>query len=474
MKSKQKILSLLSLSVLVTVFLIGCTNTSHSVTTGETNNIATSTTDTNTETSTESFFTEDSVHNIDIEADDDDLSEMLAIYQKDGTKNWIEANIKIDGETFEKVGLKLKGNSTLREAAKESSNDIKMEDLPWIVRLDKYVDEQEYLGRTRFVIRGNNTQSSLNEAVSLALLKEAGVPTEDIAFTRISVNGSDTSLRLVIDVPDDNLWTEDHFGTNGFLYKALSTGDYSYKGTNSSSYEDSFEQKYGDDDMTPLITFLDFINNSTDEEYSKKLSEYLDVDAFASYLAMQDLVSNSDDIDGPGNNAYLYYDKKTKRMTVVAWDQNLSFSGMGGGEKGPMNNSRENMDIPPMQRDVKDNDIDDKDTSPPVKKNAKYSDIDDEDISQQKDNGRMGRKENILVTRFLADSTFSELVEEKKSEYTASIIESNFAEDILTTYKELLTKEASDLIDNDVLTKEADSIKKYFDTDTSDSETVMN
>lgn len=152
--------------------------------------------------------------------------------------------------------------------------------------------------------------------------------------------------------------------------------------------------------MTPLITFLDFINNSTDEEYSKKLSEYLDVDAFASYLAMQDLVSNSDDIDGPGNNAYLYYDKKTKRMTVVAWDQNLSFSGMGGGEKGPMNNSRENMDIPPMQRDVKDNDIDDKDTSPPVKKNAKDSDIDDEDISQQKDNGRMGRKENILVTFF--------------------------------------------------------------------------
>lgn len=71
-------------------------------------------------------------------------------------------------------------------------------------------------------------------------------------------------------------------------------------------------------------------------------------------------------------------------------------------------------------------------------------------------------EKKIFQLRFLADSTFSELVEEKKSEYTASIIESNFAEDILTTYKELLTKEASDLIDNDVLTKEADSIKNIL------------
>src|SRR5690606_30074372 len=79
------------------------------------------------------------------------------------------------------------------------------------------------------------------------------------------------------------------------------------------------------------IEFLDFINNSTDEEFAEQLSDYLDVDSFAGYLAVQDLVANTDDIDGPGNNSYLHYDPDTGLMTVVAWDQNLSYGGFGGG-----------------------------------------------------------------------------------------------------------------------------------------------
>ena len=36
---------------------------------------------------------------------------------------------------------------------------------------------------------------------------------------------------------------------------------------------------------------------------------HLDVDAFARYLAAQDVVQNWDDIDGPGNNSYLRWDE---------------------------------------------------------------------------------------------------------------------------------------------------------------------
>src|SRR5690606_22203271 len=58
--------------------------------------------------------------------------------------------------------------------------------------------------------------------------------------------------------------------------------------------------------------------------------------SFATYLAMQDLLDNFDDINGPGNNAYLYWDTETEQFTVVPWDYNLAFGQrpMGGGGGG--------------------------------------------------------------------------------------------------------------------------------------------
>lgn len=438
------------LSLLFITIFVGCT-TKNSAT------INMTTTTSTTTQATESFFTTDTVHTISIDVADDTLTEMLTAYQKDGSKNWIEANVTIDGETFKKVGLKLKGNSTLKNAEKQAVDDIQTEELPWVIRLDKYVDNQAYLGRTRFVVRGNNTKSSLNEAISLAMLTKAGVETEDSAFTRFSVNDSSESLRLVIDVPDDDLWTEDHFGTEGLLYKATSDGDYTYRGTDATSYEDAFEQKYGKENLTPLITFLDFINNSTDEEFSEKLSDYLDIDAFATYLVMQELVANDDAIDGPGNNAYLYYDTQTKKMTVVAWDQNLSFGGMG--------DMGENMGMPPGEDD------DFKERMTPPDNAAEFPEM-PAPMDGDYPGGPMGGKENALVTRFLENDTFSALVAEKKTEYSQSILDSNFAKDTLAAYQALLTKEASDLIDEETLTNEADTITKYLEG-TIDKETTQ-
>lgn len=135
--------------------------------------VSTSTlTETNSE---ETFFNTEQVHTIDLEVDETVLAEMIAAYQEDGSKNWIEATVTIDGETFQNVGLKLKGNSTLKSAIQQSTDSLNAEELPWVIRLDKYMDDQAYLGRTRFVIRKNNTESSMNEALALAMLEEAGV-----------------------------------------------------------------------------------------------------------------------------------------------------------------------------------------------------------------------------------------------------------------------------------------------------------
>jgi spore coat protein CotH len=85
--------------------------------------------------------------------------------------------------------------------------------------------------------------------------------------------------------------------------------------------------------------------------------------------------------------------------------------------------------------------------------------------------GMKGMGENTLATRFRENSSFSELIEEKKSEYTASIIDSHFASDVLEQYQTLLAEQASDFIDSETLNSEVSTISEYLTNTLSETKT---
>ena len=80
-----------------------------------------------------------------------------------------------------------------------------------------------------------------------------------------------------------------------------------------------------DDDLTPLLEFLQFVNESGDADFASRLAGRLDVQSFAPYLALEELMDDYDAIDGRGDNSYLWWDRDAGRMTVVGWDHNLTF-----------------------------------------------------------------------------------------------------------------------------------------------------
>ncbi len=273
----------------------------------------------------------DSVHEVSIDVDEDEFASMLETYQETGEKEWLTADVTIDGQTISDAGIRLKGNSSLRGV----QADADPADLPWLIDLDQFVDDQSLDGWESFVIRSNNTETSLNEAVALELLAEAGLASEEAVAISFTANDSDATLRLMVQ-DLDNTWDEATFGTDGTLYKSESGGDWSYRGDDADAYEDVFDIEAGTDDYEPLTDFLQWLEEASDEEFADGLSDRLDVEAFATYLAFEDLVGNFDDIDGPGNNSFLRWDEETQQMTVVAWDHNLAFgiTNGGGGEGG--------------------------------------------------------------------------------------------------------------------------------------------
>ena len=435
------------------------------------------------------FFDDSLVHEVSVHFSDEDYQAMLATYAQTGDKDWISATVTIDGTTLENVGLRLKGNSSLRglagggtgaagaTAEADDSGDgngtsDSPETLPWLIRTDKYVDGQQYQGRTDLVVRGNNTESSLNEAVALELTGAANLATLEASASRFSVNDSEPALRLIIESPDDELWNEDTFGADGSIYKAQSSGDYTYRGDNAEDYTDVFEQKAGDEDLVPVMEFLDFVNNSSDEDFSAQLGEHLDVDAFATYLAAQELMGNMDDIDGPGNNSYLQYNADTNKMTVVTWDLNLTFGGMGagmGGEGGGQGGGQapDGMAMPEgMQRpdgfEVPDGtDMPEGMQRPGGMEPPEGMELPD-GMTMPGGAGMPGATENPLSTRFLADEAFSALYEQKVSELTADLYESGKAQQILDKWSLLLTTQAADLIPAETVQAEAADIANFF------------
>ncbi|WP_040685201.1 CotH kinase family protein [Nocardiopsis baichengensis] len=290
-------------------------------------------------------------HTIEVSYDPSQYADMIDTFRTSGEKEYIKADVVIDGTAVEDVGLRLKGNSTLsslrgggqggtvqqgRGPGGVSLSEDEPEALPWLVSFDEYVEGRAYQGSTEIALRPatSTSDTALNEALALGLTEAAGQTTQDLSFTALSVNGGDAEPRIVLDAPDAP-WA-DGLG-DGVLYKARAEGSFDYLGDDPTDYEDAFKQinAEGAYDLQPVMDLLEFVDEAGDEEFASELDEHVDVESFASYLALQDLMSNGDAMDGPGNNYYLWYDAGEDRFTVLSWDLNMAFGGMGMMGGGP-------------------------------------------------------------------------------------------------------------------------------------------
>ncbi len=434
-------------------------------------------------TTSESTFLDPSViHDIAASFSQDDYDAMIQAYIDTGDKEWIEATITIDGSTYEQAGMRLKGNSSLMglrggQGGGPGGNGGGMggsslsadepQGLPWLVRLDKYVDGQNHDGITELVIRSNNSATALNEAVALDLLALAGLASQQAAYIRFTVNESEPALRLAIENPND-AWMERHFPAGGLLYKAEAGGDYSYRGDDADSYVDVFDLEAGDTgddqaDFAPLAAFLQFINESDDATFKAELANHLDIDGLATYLAMMDLLGNFDDIDGPGNNSYLHVDPGSEVFVVVPWDMNLAFGGIGGGQGGgtftrqfPEDSDGATPEAgqfpPPEGFEIDGTPAAGDEFMPPQGGNNR------QDGFMQ---GGPGGS-NILVQRWNAIVALTELVTNATIRLRTDLYESGAATEVLDRWTAVLTDQATDIIDASTIESESSQIAEFF------------
>jgi hypothetical protein len=202
------------------------------------------------------------------------------------------------------------------------------------VDLNKFVKEQELAGVTILNFHNCVTDASwMNEVLAYRLYRDAGVAASRTAYARLFVTVPGLHERryfglysLVENVDDD--FEQARFGSKkGALYKPVLPDVFGYSGEDWKAYDQAYDPKNSASakEKRRVIEFAKLVTNGSDEEFARSVSDYLDLDEFARFLAVTVWLSSLDSILAVGQNYYLYQNHESGKYQFFPWDLDHSF-----------------------------------------------------------------------------------------------------------------------------------------------------
>lgn len=259
------------------------------------------------------------VHRVDIQVED-----WEAFLASAPEEEYIPATVEIDGEAFRQVGLRAKGNNSLRLTAEYglSRYSLKLE-------FDHYTDGS-YHGLDKLSLDASFQDNSyLKTWLAFDIMEFLGVPTPLRSFVWVTVNGQPWGLFLAVEEPEE-AFARRNFGANhGQLYKpdyrslAEENADVHLRYTTDEpeDYPGIFENAKLDPSPADQQRLVDSLKTL---DSGQRLEEAVDVDEVLRYFVGQVFVMNWDSYLGHTGHNYLLYEEKGM-LSMLPWDYNLAF-----------------------------------------------------------------------------------------------------------------------------------------------------
>lgn len=275
----------------------------------------------------QSFYDINTINTIEVTFEESNWDYLLDQLVSNGEEERLMGSVTINGQVFDSVGVRYKGNSSY------NANQVKN---PLNIKLDYTIDDQKIEGYgTLKLANVFKDPSFVREALSYEIARNY-FPASEANYANVYING--THLGLYTSVQSvDKFFMRTHLGSDeGARLKGEITGGggqpsgsvWEYFGTDSTDYFNYYELK-SDYGWMELIEFLDTLSN-----HSEYVDQVLNIDRHLWFLAFQNLLVN---LDGPINNPQNYYvfQDGTGRFNPIPWDLNESFgvfrSLQGGG-----------------------------------------------------------------------------------------------------------------------------------------------
>lgn len=290
----------------------------------------------------------------------------------------LASSVSIGDDTVKYVGIKTKGNLTLKEVWNLSSDRFS-----FTINFGKYIntdngytDKQNLYGLRKVALNNIYGDATLmKEYLSYELMTKMGIPTPEYSLINLYINDEFYGVYMMVESIDSSLTQRTLGEKSDYLVKPESSGgdliydnsldeyinddgefDFSsiiydnsgniiYPNDKSNSLykynglwendEDTFEDIV---DMLPTIfkwmktlNELNNTNNPNTDDYKLALEEIIDVDSLIRYFAVNTYLVNLDSYQSEKMQNYALYINETGRATIIPWDYNYSFGVYGLG-----------------------------------------------------------------------------------------------------------------------------------------------
>jgi len=249
----------------------------------------------------------------------------------DQTPQYFKADFFYDNLEWFKVGVRYKGNSSLR------ANNGK---LPFRFQFDKFEDEFPEINNQRFygfkelaMSSAYKDQSLMREKTTCDIFRHYGVPATRTAFYEIYIDKGTGSyqyfgLYTMNEVVFDS-FLNNYFGSeSGNCYKPDGDGaKFSATRFSLADFEKKTNEASGRDDIQAMYDALHASTRTSDPTAWKiGLESTFDVDGFLKYLAVNNTIQNWDTYGVMTHNYYLYNDPAIGKLKWIVWDNNEALS----------------------------------------------------------------------------------------------------------------------------------------------------
>ncbi|RIL09812.1 hypothetical protein DCC79_09935 [bacterium] len=272
----------------------------------------------------------------------------LAATGEDGN---VKADLTVEGETYEEIGVRYKGLSSVRVQGRKK---------PFNVSLDAFVPGQRLLGYdTVNLNNGFFDPSFVREALMYRQLADH-MPAPQTAFARLDINGSYFALYLAAEQIERTFLDRWFPGSDGILIKGDPPAfnppgpaprpldedplrpqqglgglgaDLTWRGEDPTAYARFYEVKTKGATTEGLTRIRDLARvldapvaagGVSDADFPAAIGKVLDVDRALWYIAANNLFANFDSYYF-SHNYFLYWSEADARFHFLVWDTNLSF-----------------------------------------------------------------------------------------------------------------------------------------------------
>lgn len=234
----------------------------------------------------------------------------------DSPYKYVKGDIVIDGVEFPGVGIRKKGFLGSQSSDRPSFK----------VKLDFTDTKAEIDGLSSLTLNNNQQDTSLlSQFMGYAFFQSAGLPAPRCAFAHVTFNGEDFGVYCHVESARKPL------AQNGF---GNSTGTL-YEGTVNDFYKDwelSFDKKFGNDkygrkQIKAAIDALKVPTGQKKEDFDVEASigEFVDMDAFYKFWAVEGLLGFWDGYSGNRNNFFIYVNPDDDKIYFLPWGGDCMF-----------------------------------------------------------------------------------------------------------------------------------------------------